>query len=444
MDRESPEKFRLKTSIKSFGNKLLNRFSRDPLLKGILILGSGTAITQILGLILVPVITRIYPPEIYGTGAVYTSILQILLVVATMRYEFTVLIAETEDDAEYLLVLSLLILGIFTFILSVILIVWGDYLARIFQFEFLAPNYWLISLGLLGGSLYLILRSWTLRSKNYILITRTQVIQSLTGSISKIILGIFSFGSYGLIIGDILGRTMGFSSLGKKILPKIWHSIHTMDTHKLRSLGYQYRKFPLFSLPSAFINAIALQIPTFFLAYMFDYQIVGLYALSFSISILPVSFISTSIVQAYAAECSDLFRKRSDRILPLYLATTKKLFIFSAPLVFVGALISPIVFPIIFGSAWKDAGIFVLPLSIFVIAQFVVTSTDQLDLYGYIHWGLAWNISRTLLVLCGFYLAFLFNLSPFITILIFSLIMTVMYAFNYILNIRAIKSCMKK
>jgi len=105
MNRESPQKFRLKTYIKSLGIKLLNRFSADPLLKGILILGSGTAITQILGLILVPIITRIYPPEIYGTGAVYTSILQILLVVATMRYEFTVLIADTDNDAEYLLIL---------------------------------------------------------------------------------------------------------------------------------------------------------------------------------------------------------------------------------------------------------------------------------------------------------------------------------------------------
>jgi O-antigen/teichoic acid export membrane protein len=361
-----------------------------------------------------------------------------------MRYESTVLIAETDDDAEYLLILSLLILSIFSIVLFVILVLWGNYLAGIFQFEFLAPNYWLLSIGLLGGSLYLILKSWTLRPKDYLLITRTGITQSITGSVSKIILGIFSFGSYGLIIGDIIGRTVGFTSLGKKILPKVWHSIHDLDVHKLRSLAYQYRKFPVFSLPASLINGIALTVPTLFLAYMFGYQIVGLYALSFSISSLPVSFISTSIGQAFAAECSDLLRQKSDQILTLYIDTTKKLFIFGAPIIFAGALISPIVFPVIFGSAWKDAGTFVLPLSIFVIAQFVVTSTDLLDLYGYNHWELAWNICRTILVLCGFYVAFLFKLSPVITILIFSSIMTVMYGINYILNIKAIKLCMKK
>ncbi len=447
MSRESdyPEKIiiRLKTYVNSLRIKLVSRFLKDPLLKGILILGSGTAISQILGIIFVPVITRIYSPAIYGTGAIFTSLLQILLVVATMRYETSILIAESDDDAEYLLILSLLILSILTIILFVILVLWGNYLARIFQFEFLAPNYWLLSVGLLGGSLYLTLKSWALRPKEYVLITQTGIIQSITGSVSKIILGILSFGSFGLIIGDIIGRTMGFGSLGKKILPKIWHTIHDLDVHKLRSLAYKYWKFPIFSLPASLINGIALQVPTLFLAFMFNYQIVGLYALSYSISSLPISFISTSIDQAFTAESSDLFRQKSNEILTLYIDTTKKLFMFSAPLVFIGAIISPVLFPIIFGRAWKDAGLFVFPLSIFLIAQFVVSSTDRLDFYGFNHWELVWNICRTLLVLGGFCVAYLLKLSPVITILIFSSIMTVMYVICYILNIKAIKLCLK-
>jgi O-antigen/teichoic acid export membrane protein len=448
MRRESdpPEKimFRCKTYIHSLLTKIVSRFSRDPLLKGILILGSGTAVSQILGIIFVPVITRIYSPAIYGTAAVFTSLLQILLVGVTLRYDSAILIAESEDDAEYLLILSLLILSALTIIFFVVLVLWGDYLAGIFQFEFLAPHYWLLSVGLLGGSLYLILKTWALLPKDYILITRTGITQSITGSVSKIILGVLSLGSFGLIIGDIIGRTAGFGSLGKKILPKIWHSLPDLDMGKLKSLAFRYWKFPVFSLPSAFINSIALQVPTLILAYMFDYHIVGLYALSFSITYLPVSFVSVSIGQAYTAECSGLFRQKSSRILPLYLDTTRKLFIFGAPMILAGAFISPFVFPIIFGSAWKDAGMFVLPLSIFVIAQFVVTSTDRLELYGYNHWALIWNVSRTVLVLCGFYAAILLKLSPLATIVIFSSILTVMYAICYLLNIKAIQLCMKK
>ncbi len=78
------------------------------------------------------------------------------------------------------------------------------------------------------------------------------------------------------------------------------------------------------------------------------------------------------------------------------------------------------------------------------IAQFVVASTDRLEMYGFNQWELIWNICRTIFVLLGLYLALLFSLSPVNTILLYSLIMTFMYAICYILNILAIKQVMKR
>lgn len=444
-ESESSEKFiiRLKTYGNSLRLRLISRLSEDPLLKGILILGSGTAISQLLGIIFIPIITRLYPPAIYGTLAVFSSLISILLVVSTLRYELTIPIAEKDDDAEYLVILSFLILSVVTIILFGILAIWGTTLAGMFHFEFLAPYYWLFCIGLFGTATYQILTFWALRSKHYILMTRTSISQSIVGSVSKIILGIFSFSSSGLIVGEILGSWAGIGSLGEKILPKIWRKIHALDFHLLRALAYRYRKFPTYSTPSAFVNVIALQVPTLFLSGLFGYQIVGLFALSTSMLIKPVSFVAGSISEVYTAECADLFRQKSDKLLPLFLDTTKKLFMFGAPVVLAAAVVAPVVFPIIFGSAWKDAGMFVLPLSIFVLSQFVVSSTDRLDLYGYNDWSLAWNIGRTLMVLCGFYLASLFNFSPITTIWIFSIIMTFMYAVCYLLNIKAITLFMK-
>ena len=407
-------------------------------------MGSGTAIAQILGIIFVPILTRIYPPAIYGTLAVFSSLLSLLIVWSSMKYELAIPLEENEDDAEYLLILSFFIVCISTIILLVILTFSGDFLAGIFHFEFIAPYYWLFCFGFFGISVYQILTYWALRSKDYITITRTRIVQSTCGSVSKIILGLLSFGSFGLICGEIIGRMVGIGTLGRTVLPKIWLSIHVLDFHKLKSLAHRYRKFPIFSLPSGFINELSLQAPTLLLASMFGFGIAGLFSLSYTMLVLPVALVSGSMSQVYSAECSELFRKKSVDILALYLSTTKKLFMFGAPIILFGAVISPFLFPIIFGSAWKDSGIFVLPLSILVIAQFVVSPTDRLELYGYNHWELAWNICRTTSVLFGFYLAFLFKLSPTATILVFSIIMTIMYVICYILNIKAIKRSLKK
>jgi O-antigen/teichoic acid export membrane protein len=430
---------RCKTFFTRIKTKITSRIPPDPLLKGIVILGSGTVISQVLGIIFVPIITRIYPPAIYGTLAVFSSLLSILIVGSSLRYELTIPIAEKDDDAEYLLILSFSIVCVLTIVLFVLMTFFGDVLAGTFHFEFISPYYWLFCIGFLGISVYQILTYWTLRSKDYILITRTRIAQSISGSVSKIILGVLSFGSFGLIGGEIIGRMVGIGTLGRTIIPRLWRVIRNFDMQRMRSLALRFKKFPTFSLPSSFINEISLQVPTLFISGIFGFQMVGLYSMCYSMLVLPVSFVSGSIAQVFFSESSELFRQKSDKMLVLYLQTTKKLFLFGAPLILGGAVVFPYLFPIVFGSAWQDAGMFSLPLSMMVIAQFVVSSTDRLELYGYNHWELAWNISRTCLVLSGFYLAYVFTLSPVTTVLVFSFIMTVMYVVNYILNIEAMK-----
>jgi O-antigen/teichoic acid export membrane protein len=430
--------------IETLKKQIQQKISGSSLLKGLVIMGSGTAISQVLKIIFVPILTRIYPPSIYGTLAVFSSLLLLLIVGSSLKYELAIPLPEKDNDAEYLLILSFSIVCIFTIVLFLILMFTGDFLAGVFHFEFIAPYYWLFCFGFFGSSVYQILTYWTIRSKDYVSITRTKITQSISGSVSKIILGLLSLGSFGLICGEIIGRMVGIGSLGKPIFPKIWLTIHDLDFHKLKSMAHRYRKFPIFSLPAGFINELSLQAPILFLASMFGFETAGLFSLSYAMLVLPVSLITSSMGQVYAAECSELFRRKSGDILALYLNITKKLFMFGAPIILLGAFISPFLFPLIFGNAWKEAGIFVLPLSILVIAQFVFSPTSRLDIFGYNHWDLILNISRTFLVIVGFYLAIQFKLSPIATILVFSLTMTTMYIVDFMFNIKAIKQMMKK
>ncbi len=236
----------------------------------------------------------------------------------------------------------------------------GEYFAGIFHFEFIKPYYWLFCIGFFGISIYQILTLWNLRSKDYMTITRTRISQSISGSVSKIILGLLSLASFGLICGDLIGRIVGIGSLGRTILPKIWFTIHELDFLKLKGLAYTYRKFPAFSLPSNFINTVSLQVPALFLSSMFGFETVGLYSLSYSMLVFPVSFISGSIGQVFIGESSEVFRHKRDQILSLYLKTTKNLFKIGAPIILTGAILSPVLFPIILANASKEAGMFSL------------------------------------------------------------------------------------
>jgi O-antigen/teichoic acid export membrane protein len=428
-------------SVKS---EILHAISNDPLIKGILILGSGTAVSQVIGIFLLPIITRIYPPAIYGTLAVFISLLSILVNVSAFRYELAIPIPEKDEDAESLLILSLLIVCILSIALLVILLIFGDSLAGVFHFEFMKPDYWLFCIGLWCLSVYNILTLFAIRSKNYIRITHTRILQSVSNSVSKIGLGLLSFGSFGLICGEIIGSLVGIGTLARTFLPTLLHSIKNVSINTMRINAKKFKKFPLYSFPASFINDLSLQAPVLLLSVLFGFHIVGLYSMSYAILVYPVSILAGSIAQVHFGEISELFRKKSPEILGLYLKTTKRLFLFGAPLILFGAIVSPIVFPVLLGPSWGEAGIFFLPLSIMVIAQFVIGSTDRLELYGYNHWELIWNISRTVLVISGFFLAYLLHLSAIETILIYSFIMTMMYVVSYILNIEVLKQIVIK
>lgn len=428
----------VRSEYRSYKNKIIAYISADPILRGVLIIGSSSALSQVLQIVFVPILTRIYPPAIYGTLSVFSSLVSILIVMGSFRYNLTIPLAKTEEDAENLLVLSSIITGLLTFILIIVLILFGEELSVMFNFEFLSPYFWLLGISFCFLSAFEIITGWVIRSKDYGQIARTRIIQSISGQVSKIILGIFSFGSFGLIIGELLGTVVGVGLLGRTIIPKLSISIRVLKKEKIIAVARDFKKFPQYTLPSAFINVLALQAPILLISTLFGFQMVGLYSLSYSMLVMPVSLVSSALGQVYYGEISELCRLKSQDILAFYQKTTKRLFVFGAPIIFIGALISPVIFPLIFGSAWKDAGMFSLPLSFMVIAQFVISPTQSLPLYGYNHWELAWNIGRTVSVFAGFFLAYYLGLSPVATVLIYSLIITGMYAVNYMMEIKAI------
>ena len=64
----------------------------------VLKLVSGTTIAQLVGILITPVLTRLYAPEAFGTLALFTSITSILGVIACMRYELAIMLPESDEE----------------------------------------------------------------------------------------------------------------------------------------------------------------------------------------------------------------------------------------------------------------------------------------------------------------------------------------------------------
>ena len=75
--------------------------------RSVLTVASGSAAAQLLLSLALPVLARLYTPAEYGVLAVYSAILTVLVVVASLRYESAIRLPREESSAGSLLVLTL-------------------------------------------------------------------------------------------------------------------------------------------------------------------------------------------------------------------------------------------------------------------------------------------------------------------------------------------------
>ena len=69
---------------------------------------TGTVLAQALGILAMPIITRLFAPDVFGLAAVFSSITAIIGVVACLRYEIAIMLPENHAEAVNILGVSLL------------------------------------------------------------------------------------------------------------------------------------------------------------------------------------------------------------------------------------------------------------------------------------------------------------------------------------------------
>ena len=418
--------------------ELKNSILSDTLAKGIFIIASGTVIAQIIGIITTPIITRLYTPSDFGTLGLFTATLSILALAGGFRYELALPLPKDDEDAANLFIFFLLLLSVTSLCFFIIIYLLGDLILSFFHIDTLKAYVFLLIIGFFGASLYGALTFWVTRRRDYARITHTRIYQSSGGSATKILLGLFAVGPVGLIIGYLLSQMLGIGTFVRYMWKNDRAFFGAISFSRMVKNARQYIQFPLFSFPAGIINALALQLPIFMLSAIYGLNVMGMYAFAYELLILPSSLISRSMLQVYYAEVSNMMRENSNEIKNLYIATTRKLFLIGIPLIIVPCLLAPFFFPLIFGELWRDAGLYCLPLAILALSNFIVSPTSMLSGYGFNHWTLIWDISRTILVFVSFYVIQVLSLPVMIALFIYSSVMAFMYGVNYLMNIRAI------
>jgi lipopolysaccharide exporter len=218
-------------------------------IRNVLTLLSGTAIAQIIGLAFVPVLTRLFTPEEFGVFYLFVTTASILSIIATGGYEKSFVVTKSDSDARQLLLFSFMLAGgvtVLSLIISLFLRRWGN---LFFETERSQMILWLIPVYSLMFGIFRILQNWSIRDKKYSWVSTSTIIRS--GSLSGLQtgFGLFSTGSFGLVLGGCLSQLFPLWFLmnkNKKTSKGI--TLNSMKSAYLK--GIEYKSFPIFKMPS--------------------------------------------------------------------------------------------------------------------------------------------------------------------------------------------------
>jgi len=408
-------------------NRLRDLLARRPFLKNVSIMLTGSAVGQLVSVVLSPVLTRLYSPEQFGILSIYTAILTIFVVMASLRYELALTLAASEEEAINLVAVCGCALMTTTIVVAVAAFAFPEELLKSlwpnpFHFYRNAGYRSLLILGFvcLGG--YYIALYFATRQDAFRAIARTRIYQGVTGPLSQIGLGAMGFGAPGLLIGSILGQSAGTLGLFYGQIGRRRALLRTVSWRKMANLARRYRRFPLVASWAALIDtAGGNQLLYLLVSVGYSARIAGFIFLAERVVARPLSLIGTSILQVFVGEAGKTVSGDPAKLRTRFYQVISRQFCLAFGWILFANLAGALLFPTVFGPDWGEAVVYLEAMSLAYLAQAIVLPVfHTLQILEKQTIAAAWQLGRLSLVVSTFSLSTTFDLSAPATIFCYS------------------------
>ena len=415
-------------------NLLANRFQRGGLARNALIVTFGTLGAQALVIASTPLLTRLYTPSDFGVLAVFTAIVSITGAITNLRYETAIPLDEADDDAAATFVAALLTGATTTVLVALSVLLLGGKFAEAANVPGLRPLLWAIPIGTAAMALYNATNLWAVRRKDFRAVALSKFSQFAFQVAWQIGHALLAKGPAGLVIGQALGQGAGVLNFVRSFSGADRRLIRSISFADIRLALIRHHRFPLLSTPSLLLNASSKMLPAVFLAGIYGPIVAGQFGLAQRAVLAPVRLLGMSVSQAYLGAAPTLARQDRAALFRMFKSTTFHLSWMGILGMAIIAIPAPYLFALVFGEAWREAGVQLQILSVMYAGTFVIYPVGQtLAMFGRQDLNLWWDLSSMVLTLAAFALGWGASLSANATLLIYSIAMTFSYVVNWFL-----------
>lgn len=279
--------------MKQFVSKIWN----TPSVRNVGTLLSANILAQAIGLLVYPVLTRIYSPEDFGLLNLFLSIGGVLVILAGLEWYNAIVLPKSEREARAVVHVSCFSLWAFTGLL-ILTVPFSKPIARIFDMPDLASYYWMMPFFVLFVGFWNILNYWYIRTKQYKRISGYQMSQSCFSAGYKMAFAWLPF-SGGLIYATLLSPLCSLLLSLKLVGAKALRPLYAVEKPLCKEVAGKYANFPKFSMPRSLLNSIVGQLPVLVLTPLFGPRLVGFWGMALLLAFGPINTVSRALYQVF-------------------------------------------------------------------------------------------------------------------------------------------------
>jgi O-antigen/teichoic acid export membrane protein len=325
------------------------------------ILLGGNFIAQVVIMLALPILGRLYTPASFGQLALLMAVTSMVGAIVHGRYHMAIPVATVEGDEPVLLVLSVLLSLVLT-PLAVLVSLWftGHVWPNVSLWVFIT----LCVTAAIMTALNDIFNYWRSYRRRFKTSAQTAVIRATLTASVQIVLAVFT--PLGIVIGTLIGLAGSMVFVLFDLLRHDRVLLHWPGLVKLRGTLVKYRHFPLYGMTQGFIASLSWNLLPLLLLKYGDPIIAGQYWVAFRLLIAPLTLFNGSYRQATLIELGqgDLDSSRS-----LVKRHTLVFFGFGIlPTLLLGSA-GGIIFSWVMGEQWLDAGLIAALLATGVLAD---------------------------------------------------------------------------
>lgn len=349
-----------------------NGIKRSEFTRNIVVLLTGTTLSQSIPILSAFVLTRLYSPSDYGVLGVFLTIVAVAGSVATLQYNNVIIVSETEEESADALSLVIFLTSLVSALCLLVVILLNSQICDFFNKPEL--KYWLyfapFSIFLTGWGLGF--TGWMNRKKKYKQMSFSRIIAAVLIALVSILIGFWVNGPLGLFVGQLVSQLVVAIYLGYHYFSqeKKWLNFR-WETVKLTAK--KYANFPKYSFPADFIFQVINQLPVMMMTrYSANLVSVGLFNFSNRILGLPSMVFATAISEVFKQRAvSDYFEKGSCR--EIFVKVLKSLSLTAVLPFLVLLALGPEIFEFCFGEKWRGAGEYAQILSVMIFFRFIAS-----------------------------------------------------------------------